>query len=72
MERIRHYKVKFSVNYPSGAKWVNEKEVIALSEYGAKEFIKWLKAPRNITFISIELVGYGGYVQRDPKTLGHF
>lgn len=73
MEKRKIYKIKYSINYSSGKKWITENEFIALSEYGAIEFLKWLKSGYDISIISIDIIGYiGEPIYRNPKVLGDF
>ena len=41
------FKVKFSIFYPSGKKWTEEREIYAYSEIGVRDYIKWLKSIKN-------------------------
>ena len=66
-EKRRHQEfiVKYSINYPSGKKWITEKSVYAYSELGARDTIEWLRSGRDITIISItptyKYVGFPEY-----------
>jgi len=73
MKKRQIFQVKFSINYPSGTKWISIKDVYALSENGAIEMIKWLKSPYDISIISINSLGYvGNPIYEDRLTLGDF
>jgi hypothetical protein len=74
MKKTRQiFQVKFSINYPSGKKWIDTRDVYALSEYGAIEIIKWLKSSSDISIISVKSLGYvGSPIYGDRSTLGDF
>ena len=52
-KRMRIFIVKYSINYPSGKKWVTEKEVYGITELGAIDTIKWLHSNKNTSIISV-------------------
>lgn len=73
MKRRQKFEITYSINYESGKKWVDIKEVYALSEYGAIEMIKWIKSNYDISIISIVTLGYvGNPIYEDRSTLGDF
>jgi|APGre2960657404_1045060.scaffolds.fasta_scaffold336373_2 hypothetical protein len=73
MKRRKRFQVKYSINYASGKKWIDIKEVYALTEYGAIETIKWLKSSYNISIIEIISLGYvGDPIYKNCKVLGDF
>ena len=41
------FKVKYTVYYPTGKKWTEEREIYAYSELGVRDYIKWLKSIKN-------------------------
>jgi hypothetical protein len=66
------FKVKFTVYYPSGKKWTEERETYAYSEIGVRETIEWLKGSKEVYFHYIRGTGiYGGpEVYPDGQCLG--
>ena len=46
--------VKYSINYPSGKKWITQDEVYAITELGAKDVIYWLRSNKDISIISVK------------------
>jgi hypothetical protein len=73
MKKRQIFQVKFSINFPSGKKWIGMKNVCALSEYGAIEMIKWLKSSYDISVMSVNSFGYvGSPIYEDRSTLGDF
>jgi hypothetical protein len=73
MKKRQIFQVKFSINYPSGKKWIGTKDVFALSEYGAIEMIKWLKSSYNVFIISVNSLGYvGSPIYENKSILGDF
>jgi hypothetical protein len=73
MKKRQIFQVKYSINYPSGKKWVEIKNVYALSEYGAIEIIKWLKSSYDISVISVNSLGYvGSPIYENKSVLGDF
>ena len=51
---MQKFRVKYSINYPSGKKWVAKKEVYAITQLGAKDVIYWLHSNKDISIISVE------------------
>jgi hypothetical protein len=45
--RKQLYRAKYSIHYPSGKKWTEEREFYAYSEIGVMDYIKWLKSIKN-------------------------
>jgi hypothetical protein len=73
MKKRQIFQVKFSINYPSGKKWIGIKDVYALSEYGAIEMIKWLKSSYDISVMSVNSLGYvGSPIYENRSVLGDF
>ena len=72
MKQGHRYLVEYQINYPSGKKWKTKCEQIALSERGAIEIVKWLKSNYSITILSVQFIGFTGYITYDSKTLGCF
>jgi hypothetical protein len=73
MQRRQIFQIKYSINYPSGKKWIDIKEVYALTEYGAIETIKWLKSSYDISILSTISLGYiGEPIYKNCKVLGDF
>ena len=56
-KRMQEFIVKYSINYPSGKKWITKNEVYAITELGAKDVIKWLRSSSDISIISVESTG---------------
>lgn len=57
LQRQQEFIVKYSINYPSGKKWITEKKVIGITQLGAIDTIKWLRSNNDITIISVEPTG---------------
>jgi hypothetical protein len=73
MKKRQRFQVKYCINYASGKKWIDIKEVYAITEYGAIEIIKWLKSPYEVSIMSVNSLGYvGGLIYEDRSTLGDF
>lgn len=73
MKKRSIFKIKYSINYPSGKKWIGTKEVVALTEYGAKEIIRWIYSSRDISIIEVCFMGYTGcLINEDRTVLGDF
>ena len=53
-QRMQKFRVKYSINYPSGKKWFAEKEVYGITQLGAKDVIYWLHSNKDISIISVE------------------
>ena len=71
-QRMQNFIVKYSINYPSGKKWVNQKEVYGITPLGAKDVVYWLHSNKNISIISVEPTGeYSkGAIYGDNHTVG--
>ena len=55
MKRKRQiYKVTYKVTFNSGANYKCTRDVIAISENGAIDIVKWLLKARNINIISVK------------------
>jgi hypothetical protein len=54
LRRRQNFIVKYSINYPSGKKWITEYKTDSYSEKGAVDIVKWLRSTRDITIISVE------------------
>ena len=69
---MQKFIVKYSINYPSGKKWITEKEAYGITKHGAIDTIKWLHSNRDIFIIYVEPTGKysagGGY--GDNHTVG--
>ena len=73
MKRRTEYLIKYSINYDSGKKWITNRSVSALTEYGAIEIIKWLHSYKDISIINVEIIGYVGLkIHENRQTLGDF
>ena len=73
MKQRKIFKIKYSVNYPSGKKWITTKEFYALTEYGAIECLKWIFRNKDISVLGIETIGYvGDAIYEDRATLGDY
>ena len=53
-KRRQYFKVKYRFNYPSGKVWTDKKEVLAYSEVGASDVVKWMFKSKDITILSVE------------------
>jgi hypothetical protein len=56
-QRMQKFIVKYSINYPSGKKWIAQKEVYGITELGAKDVIYWVHSNKNISIISVKSTG---------------
>jgi len=56
-QRMQNFIVKYSINYPSGKKWVTEKNAYGITENGAIDTIKWLHNNNNVSIISVTPTG---------------
>ena len=54
---MQSFIVKYSINYPSGKKWITQKEVDGITRLGAIDVIEWLHNNKNISIISVEPTG---------------
>jgi len=55
--RMQEFIVKYSINYPSGKKWITERKAHGITQYGAIDVIKWIHSNRDISIISVEPTG---------------
>jgi hypothetical protein len=71
-KRMQQFIVKFSINYPSGKKWITEEKAFGITKLGAIDTIKWIYNKRNISIISVEPTGiYSAFaVYGDNHTIG--
>lgn len=53
LRRHQYFIAKYQFIYPSGKKWVEEKEYLAYSEIGVKDIIFWIYKGRKIEILSI-------------------
>jgi len=53
-QRMQIFIVKYSINYPSGKKWITQQEVYGITQLGAKDVIYWLNSNKDISIISVE------------------
>ena len=53
-QRMQKFIVKYSINYPSGKKWITKTEVYGITELGAKDVIYWLNSNKDISIIYVE------------------
>ena len=53
-QRMQKFIVKYSINYPSGKKWVTQREVYGITQLGAKDVINWLHSNKDVSIISVE------------------
>lgn len=53
MKRRQEFIVFYRINYKSGKTYETKDVVTALTEFGAREVIEWLKKGLNITILSI-------------------
>ena len=75
MTQRQIFLITYSINYPSGKKYiVNNSEFLAITEYGAKELLKWQKSDSDITILKVEpTYKYVGQpIKQDFRTLGDF
>ncbi len=54
---MQKFIVKYSINHPSGKKWIAQKEVYGITELGAKDVIYWVHSNKNISIISVKSTG---------------
>jgi len=57
MKKQQEFIVKYSINYPSGKKWVTERIAWGITELGAIDTIEWLHSNNNISIISVKATG---------------
>ena len=53
-KKMQKFIVKYSINYPSGKKWVTQEEVYGITQLGAKDVIYWLHNNKDVSIISVE------------------
>jgi hypothetical protein len=71
MIRQQQFLVKYSINYPSGKKWVTEKKTMGITKLGAIDRIKWIHSNNDVTIISVEPTGvYGRLSDFGNHTIG--
>ncbi len=51
---MQQFIVKYSINYPSGKKWITEKEAWGITELGAIDEVKWIYKNKDISILSVE------------------
>jgi len=69
----RKYKVDYSINYKSGKNWHATRQVIALTEGGAIDIIRWLHSGKDVCVKSIIEVGFVGKpIIEDRQVLGDY
>ena len=72
LQKMQVFIVRYSINYPSGKKWITEKKAYGITELGAIDTIEWLHSNKNISIISVK--GTGKYspcaAYGDNHTLG--
>jgi hypothetical protein len=57
LQKMQVFIVKYSINYPSGKKWVTQKEAYGITRLGAIDTIKWLHSNNDVSIISVEITG---------------
>lgn len=71
-KKRQSFTVKYSIKYPSGKLFTTQNTVYALSEYGAKCYISYLRG-NEIIFHSIESNGFVGEpILEDRSVIGNF
>jgi hypothetical protein len=72
LQRMQVFIVRYSINYPSGKKWITEEEAWGITELGAIDTIEYLHKKKDISIISVK--GTGKYsplaAYGDNHTLG--
>jgi hypothetical protein len=68
------FKVNYHITYNSGANYKGTRDVLAISENGAIDIIKWLFKARNINIISVKptFEYIGQPIMSDYKVLGDY
>ena len=75
MKAIRQkFEVKYKIKYKSGKTWTDSQVVNAVTEYGAKEIIRWIFCKRDITILKTRALGqYVGFaIHPTHEVLGDF
>ena len=75
MQKRQIFLITYSINYPSGKKYiVKNSEYIAITEYGAKQLLKWIRSDSDISIIKVEPTYkyIGEYIKPDFTSLGDF
>jgi hypothetical protein len=57
LQRQQEFIVKYSINYPSGKKWVTERKAMGITRLGAIDTIKWIHSNNDVSIISVEPTG---------------
>jgi len=71
LQRQQEFIIKYSINYPSGKKWVAERRSMGITKLGAIDRIKWIHSNNDVTIISVEPTGvYGRLSDFNSNTLG--
>lgn len=52
-QRMQKFIVKYSINYPSGKKWITQTEVYGITQLGAKDVVYWVHSNRDISILSV-------------------
>lgn len=68
------FKVSYNITYNSGANYKSTRDVLAISENGAIDIIKWLFKTKNIKIISVKptFEYIGQPIIADYKVLGDY
>lgn len=68
------FKVNYNITYNSGANYKSTRDVLAISENGAIDIIKWLFKTKNIIIISVKptFEYIGQPIIADYKVLGDY
>ena len=75
MQQRQIFLITYQINYASGKKYIiKNSEFLAITEYGAKELLKWQKSNSDITILKVEPTYkyVGQAIKQDFRTLGDF
>ena len=51
---MQEFIVKYSINYPSGKKWISQEKVWGITELGAIDVIKFTYKNKDVSILSVE------------------
>ncbi len=70
----QYFVVQFIIKYKNGKFWVGSRKVTALTDFGAREVVKWIYKDRDIKITSVEPTYkyVGSPISKDYSILGDF
>jgi len=57
LQKMQVFIVRYSINYPSGKKWITEEEAYGITELGAIDTIQWVHKNKDLSIISVKGTG---------------